>query len=150
MTKLLKVKLPDGRDLEIVEGSFLTGMHKFLSDAADVKPRSFVFENLNFDGTALKNGPETETAMKAMSTLLKAFPNVVLQIDGHTDKGGDAAAEKRASLERANAVKEMLVKVGMPDDRMTTEGQGAEKPIAPHDTEENRAKNRRIEVTIVK
>ena len=51
-------------------------------------------------------------------------------------------------LERANAVKEVLIKVGVPNDRVTTEGFGAEKPVAPNDTPENRAKNRRVEIVV--
>jgi outer membrane protein OmpA-like peptidoglycan-associated protein len=53
-------------------------------------------------------------------------------------------------LERADAVKDLLVKAGVPADRIRTEGLGSEKPIAPNDTEANRAKNRRIEISLVR
>jgi OmpA-OmpF porin, OOP family len=85
-----------------------------------------------------------------LSTLVKAFPGVQVRIEGHTDNVSDAAANKRLSLERANTVKNLLVKVGVPADRITTEGGGGERPVAPNDTEENRAKNRRIEFALVK
>jgi outer membrane protein OmpA-like peptidoglycan-associated protein len=60
------------------------------------------------------------------------------------------AADRRVSLERANAVKDLIIKVGVPADRVRAEGFGAEKPVAANDTEANRAKNRRIELTIVR
>ena len=56
----------------------------------------------------------------------------------------------RRPLERANAVKDVLVKAGVPAHRIRIEGFGSEKPIAPNDTEENRAKNRQIELTFEK
>jgi outer membrane protein OmpA-like peptidoglycan-associated protein len=75
---------------------------------------------------------------------------VQLQIEGYTDKGGDADADRRLSLQRANAMKDLLVKAGVPADRISTEGFGPDKPIAPNDSDENRAKNRRIEFTLVR
>ena len=52
-------------------------------------------------------------------------------------------------LDRANAVKDALVKAGVPADRVITEGAGPDRPIASNDTEGGRAKNRRIELAIV-
>jgi outer membrane protein OmpA-like peptidoglycan-associated protein len=145
--KLVNIKLPDGVNVEIPEASFLRGVHKFLSDTGGSNVRTFIFEDLNFEGPSVKAVPATETAAKIVGTLLKAFPGVIVRIDGHTDSSGDPVANRRLSLERANAVKDVLVKAGVPADRIRTEGCGSEKPIAPNDTEENRAKNRRIELT---
>jgi outer membrane protein OmpA-like peptidoglycan-associated protein/uncharacterized membrane protein YeaQ/YmgE (transglycosylase-associated protein family) len=150
LDKLTTMKLPDGVNVEIPEASFLHGAYRFLSEAGGSKSRGFIFENLNFDGSSIKTTPATETAVKIMSTLLKAFPGVEVRIEGHTDNAGDPVGNQRLSLERANAVKDLLVKAGVPADRINTEGFGSEKPIAPNDTEENRAKNRRIEIRLVK
>jgi outer membrane protein OmpA-like peptidoglycan-associated protein/uncharacterized membrane protein YeaQ/YmgE (transglycosylase-associated protein family) len=150
LSKLVQVKLPDGVDLGIPEGSFLNRVYSFLTNKNDITPRTFVFDNLHFDGATVKMAPETETSVKVLSTLLKAFPTVKLRIDGHTDNTVEAAEAKRVSLERANAVKELLVKAGIPAERITTEGYGSEKPLAPNDTEAGRAQNRRVELTVVK
>jgi outer membrane protein OmpA-like peptidoglycan-associated protein/uncharacterized membrane protein YeaQ/YmgE (transglycosylase-associated protein family) len=150
LSKLAKVKLPDGVEVEIPETSFLSGVSRFLADKVDTKPRSFVFENLNFDGASVKTGAETDSAVKILSTLVKAYSGVQLRIDGHTDDTGDRDANRQLSLQRANAVKEVLVKAGVPAERISTQGLGSEQPIAPNDTEENRAKNRRIELTLVR
>jgi outer membrane protein OmpA-like peptidoglycan-associated protein len=146
--KLANIKLPDGANVEIPEASFLHGVYKFLSETGGSNSRTFVFEDLNFEGPSVKTVPATETAVKIVSTLLKAFPGVNVRIDGNTDSLGDPVANRRLSLEGANAVKEVLVKAGVPADRIRTEGLGPDKPIAPNDTEENRAKNRRIELTL--
>jgi outer membrane protein OmpA-like peptidoglycan-associated protein/uncharacterized membrane protein YeaQ/YmgE (transglycosylase-associated protein family) len=150
LAKLATLKLPDGVNLDVPEGSFLNDMHKYLVDKADTTARSFPFEKLNFDGASVKTTPVTEKYVTAVSTLVKAFPGVQLRIVGHTDNQGDQEANRRLSLERANAVKDLLVKAGVPAERITTEGLGSEKPVAPNDTEENRAKNRRIELALTK
>jgi outer membrane protein OmpA-like peptidoglycan-associated protein len=146
--KLADVKLPDGVNVAIPEASYLHGVYRFLSEAGSGNSRTFVFEDVSFDGPSIKTVPATETAVKIVSRLLKAFPGVNIRIDGHTDNTGDPVANRRLSLERANAVKDVLVKAGVPADRISTEGFGSEKPLAPNDTEENRAKNRRIELTL--
>ena len=64
---------------------------------------------------------------------------------------GDADANKKLSLDRATAVKDMMVKGGIAEVRIIgTDGYGQEKPIAPNDTEEGRAKNRRTELLVAK
>src|SRR5262249_16916782 len=74
--KLARIKLPDGVNVEIPEASFLNGVYKFLSEGGDSKSRAFVFESLNFEGPSVKTAPATESAVRIVSTLLKAFPGV--------------------------------------------------------------------------
>jgi outer membrane protein OmpA-like peptidoglycan-associated protein/uncharacterized membrane protein YeaQ/YmgE (transglycosylase-associated protein family) len=150
LDKLATIKLPDGVNLEIPEASFLHRTYQFLSEAGGSKSRAFIFEKLDFEGSSVKPTPTTETAVKMMSTILKAFPGVEVRIEGHTDNVGDPVANRRLTSERANAVKDLLVKAGVSADRISTEGFGSEKPIAPNDTEENRAKNRRIEISLAR
>jgi outer membrane protein OmpA-like peptidoglycan-associated protein len=145
--KLVNLRLPNGVNVEIPETSFLNGVYKFVSEPGGGNSRTFVFEDVSFEGPSVKTVPATETAGKVVSTLLKAFPGVNVRIEGHTDNSGDPVANRRLSLERANAVKDVFLKAGVPADRISTEGFGSEKPIVPNDTAENRAKNRRIELT---
>jgi len=85
-----------------------------------------------------------------LSTLLGAFPNVTLRIDATTDRSADPAADKRRSLERAEALKSLLVKAGVPADRIKTSGSGSDKPAASSDTPERGAKADRIELSLEK
>jgi outer membrane protein OmpA-like peptidoglycan-associated protein len=70
-----------------------------------------------------------------------------IQIHGHTDGAGSAAANKRLSKMRARAVAAELIKSGIDAGRLEVIGHGATAPIAPNTTAENRARNRRIEFT---
>lgn len=70
------------------------------------------------------------------------------EIAGYTDNVGDAAANQKLSEERANAIRDYLIKQGMPADALTAVGYGQENPIADNSTEEGRTKNRRIEFNV--
>jgi len=71
---------------------------------------------------------------------------VKMEIQGHTDSKGTAAYNLKLSDKRAAAVKAYLIKdEAIKADRLETKGLGLTKPIAPNDTEENRARNRRVE-----
>ena len=73
-----------------------------------------------------------------------------MQLEGHTDNTGDAAANKKLSQDRADAVKELLVKGGIEASRVSTAGYGQEKPIASNATEDGKAQNRRLELVVAK
>lgn len=74
------------------------------------------------------------------------IPKVI--IAGHTDNIGSAAYNKELGRRRAQAVYDLMVKYGVPASRMTVASYGLEHPIATNDTEEGRAKNRRVEFHI--
>lgn len=81
--------------------------------------------------------------LKQMNVSGKSF-----EIIGHTDAQGNQAANLRLSSDRAEAVKAYLVNGGIPAEKLTTMGAGANRPIADNSTEEGRARNRRIEVRV--
>jgi OmpA-OmpF porin, OOP family len=72
-----------------------------------------------------------------------------IEISGHTDSEGIPERNNPLSERRAKAVLDFLTKAGVDASRLTAAGFGAEKPIAPNDTAEGRAKNRRIEFAVV-
>jgi outer membrane protein OmpA-like peptidoglycan-associated protein/uncharacterized membrane protein YeaQ/YmgE (transglycosylase-associated protein family) len=145
-----EVKLPDGVTLKLPESSFVHAIYKYLSDAATTSGQGFVFDGLDFDDAKIQVRPEIETAVTSLTSLLRAFPKVTVKIEGHTDASGDPAADRNRSLARADALKDLLVKAGVPGDRLTTAGLGGEKPVASNETPEGRAKNRRIELSFSK
>jgi outer membrane protein OmpA-like peptidoglycan-associated protein/uncharacterized membrane protein YeaQ/YmgE (transglycosylase-associated protein family) len=147
---LSELRLPDGVTLKVPETSFLSAMYKYLSDATATQGRAFAFDGLDFDDAKIRVRPEIETAVASLSSLLRAFPAVMMRIEGHTDDSGDPAADQSRSLARADALKDLLVKAGVPSNRLTTVGLGSEKPLASNDTTEGRAKNRRIELSLSK
>jgi outer membrane protein OmpA-like peptidoglycan-associated protein len=145
-----ELRLPDGVTLSLPESSFLHEVYKYLTDATATQGRAFVFDGLDYDNVTIRPRPETETAVTNLSALLHAFPRVNLRIDGHTDPTGDQAADRNRSLAQAEALKVMLVRAGVPSDRITTAGLGSEHPVTTNDTPEGRAKNRRIELSLTK
>jgi OmpA-OmpF porin, OOP family len=149
--KMASITLPCGTVLSVEEGSFNYNLATFLLKGSDSElPKTIVFDNLNFDSATTRLTPESNPTVTNLVTILKCFPNAQIQLDGHTDSTGDAAANKQLSIDRANAIRDLLVQGGVDTNRITTQGYGADKPIASNDTEEGRARNRRTELVVVK
>ena len=72
----------------------------------------------------------------------------IIEVQGHTDNIGTDEVNKRLSQQRADAVKNYLVKKGVPEERLTAVGYGPTRPIADNKTKAGRAKNRRVEFNI--
>jgi OOP family OmpA-OmpF porin len=91
--------------------------------------------------------PESKGTLDEVAKLLKADPSLKLEVAGHTDNTGSAAHNMQLSSERATAVVNALVgNYGIDRVRLQAKGYGDSKPVAPNDTEGNRAKNRRVEL----
>ncbi len=91
--------------------------------------------------------------LKKIADYLKANPDVKIEVQGHTDRTPTSSYEynMRLSQKRAEAVKRILVeKFGISPDRIIAKGYGFTRPIAPNDTPEGRAKNRRVEIVVIK
>jgi flagellar motor protein MotB len=94
-----------------------------------------------------------ETIQKAAIAIHAKYPNSVIQIAGHTDNvkldgKGKFKDNQALSLARAKSVVDFLFHSGMNEDQLSAVGYGDTKPIAPNDTPENRAKNRRVELIV--
>jgi outer membrane protein OmpA-like peptidoglycan-associated protein len=149
--KMTDLSLPGGMKVSVPEGSFNYSLHQWLAGTTDTTvPKRFVFDNLNFETGSTKLTPESAPTVESLVVILKAYPNVAVRLEGHTDNTGDAAANKKLSLDRAVTVKEIMITGGIADGRIGTDGYGEEKPIAPNETEEGRAKNRRTELVVEK
>ncbi|RPI18141.1 MAG: DUF937 domain-containing protein [Acidobacteria bacterium] len=149
--KMTDLQLPDGMKVSVPEGSFHYSLHQWLAGTTDTTvPKRFVFDNLNFETGSTQLTPESVPTVESLVVILKAYPAVAVRLEGHTDSTGDAAANKKLSLDRAIVVKEIMIKGGIADGRIGTDGYGQEKPVAPNETEDGRAKNRRTELVVEK
>lgn len=149
--KMTDLQLPGGVKVSVPEGSFNYSLHQWLAGTTDTTvPKRFVFDNLNFETGSTQLTPESVPTVDSLVVILKAYPAVAVRLEGHTDNTGDAAANKKLSLDRAIVVKEIMIKGGIPEGRIGTDGYGEEKPIAANDTDEGRAKNRRTELVVEK
>lgn len=105
----------------------------------------------DFDKATIKK--ESEESLVAIYSLMKGFPNMAIEIRGHTDnKNGttDPEYNRKLSQKRADAVKAALVKKGIADTRIASKGYGETVPVADNSTDEGRALNRRTEFVVVK
>ncbi len=93
--------------------------------------------------------PESRGVIAAIADVLRGCPGADFEIDGYTDSQGEAAANQDLSETRAQAVLDALRAGDLPLVRLTARGFGADDPVADNATEAGRAKNRRIEFTLV-
>lgn len=101
---------------------------------------------VNFETGRAVIGADSETILAQVERLLADHPTLRLKIEGHTDKVGIPAANLTLSRQRAASVKTWLTGRGIAEGRLTTEGYGDARPVAVNDTEEGRARNRRVEL----
>ena len=113
------------------------------------KNASVVLNNLFFDVDKYELKKESLTELNEISKFLALSPSVKIEISGHTDNTGTESHNQQLSLKRANSVAEYLRKQGIDPVRILQKGAGAQKPIKPNDSEENRQLNRRIEFRIL-
>jgi OmpA-OmpF porin, OOP family len=106
------------------------------------------FRNLLFDSGSATLLPEAGVHLDNIADILKAFPNVHLDICGYTDNKGTEAQNLRLSRKRAEAIKTELVARGIASDRLTTEGLGDQNPMADNSTEVGRIRNRRVALQV--
>ncbi len=88
---------------------------------------------------------EAAVVLDEIINYLKNNTDYVLEIEGHTDNIGTEKENLRRSLKRAKAIKDYMLAKGIDADRIKVSGKGESKPLAPNDTEEGRALNRRVE-----
>ncbi len=93
--------------------------------------------------------PSERGRFDAIASALKKLPERSFLVEGHTADLGKAAGQYELSERRARRVVDELVARGIPAARFVYRGLGADAPVAPSDTEANRARNRRVEITIL-
>jgi outer membrane protein OmpA-like peptidoglycan-associated protein len=131
-----KDKCPDTRAKTKVDGM---GCPLVTKSRGVLKGVNFVFGKTDLTTSS-------KTVLEAVAKDLNEFPNVRVEVQGHTDSVGPAAANIKLSQGRAQTVADYLVLRGVDRTRLDVKGYGPSKPIAPNKTKEGRAKNRRVEL----
>ena len=106
-------------------------------------PLSFNF-NITFGKNSNVITSEFLPQVEELATFLKENPAYKVEIQGYTDNTGSVAYNKKLSENRAKAVYEALINLGVSKDRLSYKGYGPENPIASNDTQEGRIANRRV------
>ncbi len=135
--------------LEIIDEKPLVPVLSFgaeeLKKALDSEGRIAVY-GLNFavDSDRLQLG--AEKVLAEVVKLMTLYPDLKIEIQGHTDNTGAAQHNLDLSSRRAETVKKFMVLYSIESSRLVSKGFGMTKPIESNDTEEGRAKNRRVEL----
>jgi outer membrane protein OmpA-like peptidoglycan-associated protein len=112
-------------------------------------PPPFVLTGIVFDtGKAIVRS-ESSSKLDVVYEFMKYRKSARIEISGHTDNVGKPKSNKTLSMKRAEACRAYLIAKGIDGSRITAIGFGGERPIVANDSEENRQKNRRIEVVEV-
>ena len=139
----LKIKLCLPEDTLITYTTF--------DNTPDIGTVALINVYFDFDKATIKKN--SDEAIEAVFALMKAYPDMVIEIRGHTDSlnsTGDPNYNLKLSQRRADAVKQALVRKGIAANRIQTLGYGEKQPIADNNTEEGRALNRRTEFKVIK
>lgn len=144
----------DGRttSIQIVqEKAFTQTIEKVTSDdiAKDLAEKGKSILYINFDVDKSNVTADGKEVIDQIAGALKKEPLLKIAIEGHTDNTGDVAHNKKLSNDRANTVLNALVSNGIEKTRLSAKGFGAERPLVANDSEDNKAKNRRVELVKV-
>ncbi len=113
----------------------------------DLDTKGFVdIYGIYFDVAKYKVKPESYPVIDQIFTYMNENPTLRIMIEGHTDNTGSDAKNQTLSEQRANAIKEALVKKGIDASRLETIGYGESKPITDNATAEGRTQNRRVTI----
>ena len=105
----------------------------------------FITYGITFDVGKATIKPESMGEINRIVQLMNENPTLKFSVEGHTDSTGNATSNQTLSEQRSQAIVAKLVELGIAQDRLTAVGKGQNNPIADNNTDEGRAKNRRVE-----
>lgn len=153
--EMMKVKLPDGSELDAYKGGIEDQLVGFLGTdwarlgSDSLKKIWFDFDDLNFKTGSAEVTDESRRQLNNITAILKAFPKAKIKIGGYTDKTGNEESNKKLSAARAEAVKAALVKAGLSGQVEGAEGYGSEfAKYAADAPESDRVKDRHVSVSV--
>ena len=136
------VRMPETRD----ESTPL----KFIRQS-DLKVGKMIsFHNIIFLQSTPKILEKSIPALEELAYIMQQNPSLEIRVEGHTDNVGDADKNMELSIQRAEAIRKYLLDQGIEGSRVQTKGFGPYNPLTNNETEEQRARNRRVEIRILK
>jgi outer membrane protein OmpA-like peptidoglycan-associated protein len=111
--------------------------------------KTYTLDNVHFDFGKATLRAESFTELEELISYLKNKDDIKVEIAGHTDNVGKEADNLKLSQQRADAIRNYVIKKGIAAARIIAKGYGASDPVADNDTEEGRQLNRRTEVRIL-
>ncbi|WP_196888938.1 OmpA family protein [Aureivirga sp. CE67] len=112
--------------------------------------KTYIFENVTFDFDSFKLTEAAKSEIQEVFDYLKTDEQLRIKITGHTDNLGKEDFNQKLSENRAKAVANYLMELGVSEDRVSSKGLGEKEPITTNDTEEGREQNRRVAFEFIK
>lgn len=148
-----EINLKGGKKISIGEGSQLYQLYNSLKqkDKRILDPNNwYTIENLYFETGSSDLKPGSEAQLLNLVEIMTAYPDLKIKLGGYTDNSGNDESNQKLSNLRAQTAKLKLLELGIAADRVEAEGYGAQHPIcAANDTDECKAKNRRIDIRVL-
>ncbi len=110
--------------------------------------RALAGKSIEFEATSTKLYGGGMEIVDQVITIMKRYPEVSVAVEGHTDNAGEAQAKMAISRARAQSCMDYMLQKGIDDSRVSFTGFGDERPIRSNETNEGRAKNRRVSFTV--
>ncbi len=104
-----------------------------------------VLEGITFATGKSDITPESATVLRGAIKTLTIYPDIIIEISGHTDNVGSNASNQKLSQKRADSVRFWIISQGVNPDRIIAKGYGEEYPRVPNDSRDHKRMNRRIE-----
>jgi OOP family OmpA-OmpF porin len=112
-------------------------------------PERIVLRGVNFAFDSDEIDPASAVVLDVVAETLSGRPEAAVRVEGHTDSMGSDTYNQTLSQRRAEAVRRYLVGQGVAAARLEARGYGESRPIAPNETAEGRALNRRVELSLI-
>ena len=138
----------DNISIEEIKGKTKTSDETF----ASLKPetgKSITLKNIYFETARWDLLPASNKELNILLDYMKKYPTMKIQLNGHTDNIGGDQYNLNLSMNRAKAVHTFLLENGIASERIKYAGYGSHMPVADNETETSRARNRRVEFTIL-
>lgn len=141
------IVIRDGVTYTVKDCYSAADMYSFVTLGIDISDKR-VCIHVNFDFNSSQIRSNDQDQLDDLLKMMRSYPEMTVEIAGHTDSIGSEEYNQALSERRAEAVAQYLVKKGIARERMTTLGYGKMAPTASNETEEGRFENRRVEFDI--
>ena len=121
-----------------------------VAETAHTAGKEMILESLFFEVRKAKIDPGSYSELNTVVKMLQDYPSMVIQLEGHTDVGGDPKESMKLSQERVDAVKAYLISKGINKNKVKTKAFGGTMPLSREKTEQAHKMNRRVVLRILK
>jgi len=138
------------QDYSVFEVPAVEGIVNFDYKLTIETPKVYTLDNVFFDTGKAILKPESSKELDELKEYMDHKKSLVIEIAGHTDNVGTKEANQKLSEDRANSVRNYLIKKGIAAVRLVAKGYGDSQPIGDNTTDAGKQKNRRTEVRTIK